>query len=180
MAKQVFAFTTALPFLTDVLQSEVKIGPAFDHRHSPEPALFDFSGIWDTGATSSAISKNVVQKCGLKPTGMTKVQTAGGLVDGYTYLVCIKLPNKVGFSSLRVTEVPLTSTDVLIGMDVIVRGDFSVTNYQGKTTFSYRHPSIEKIDFVDVINRSKAPGKITRNEPCPCGSGKKYKKCCGA
>ena len=25
------------------------------------------------------------------------------------------------------------------------------------------------------------PGpKIGRNEPCPCGSGKKYKKCCGA
>ncbi len=21
--------------------------------------------------------------------------------------------------------------------------------------------------------------KIQRNEPCPCGSGKKYKKCCG-
>jgi uncharacterized protein len=24
----------------------------------------------------------------------------------------------------------------------------------------------------------KAPAKIGRNEPCPCGSGKKYKKCC--
>ena len=24
------------------------------------------------------------------------------------------------------------------------------------------------------------PGKIGRNHPCPCGSGKKYKKCCGA
>jgi preprotein translocase subunit SecA len=23
-------------------------------------------------------------------------------------------------------------------------------------------------------------GKVGRNEPCPCGSGKKYKKCCGA
>jgi preprotein translocase subunit SecA len=22
--------------------------------------------------------------------------------------------------------------------------------------------------------------KIGRNAPCPCGSGKKYKKCCGA
>ncbi len=22
--------------------------------------------------------------------------------------------------------------------------------------------------------------KIGRNEPCPCGSGKKFKKCCGA
>lgn len=24
----------------------------------------------------------------------------------------------------------------------------------------------------------KAPAKVSRNEPCPCGSGKKYKKCC--
>jgi hypothetical protein len=26
----------------------------------------------------------------------------------------------------------------------------------------------------------RAEPKIGRNEPCPCGSGKKYKKCCGA
>jgi len=26
----------------------------------------------------------------------------------------------------------------------------------------------------------RAPEKIGRNDPCPCGSGKKYKKCCGA
>jgi uncharacterized protein len=25
-----------------------------------------------------------------------------------------------------------------------------------------------------------ATPKIGRNDPCPCGSGKKYKKCCGA
>jgi hypothetical protein len=25
-----------------------------------------------------------------------------------------------------------------------------------------------------------APAKVGRNDPCPCGSGKKYKKCCGA
>lgn len=24
------------------------------------------------------------------------------------------------------------------------------------------------------------PGKVGRNDPCPCGSGRKYKKCCGA
>ena len=24
-----------------------------------------------------------------------------------------------------------------------------------------------------------AEAKVGRNEPCPCGSGKKYKKCCG-
>jgi len=31
---------------------------------------------------------------------------------------------------------------------------------------------------VKTITR-EAP-KVGRNDPCPCGSGKKYKKCCGA
>ena len=26
----------------------------------------------------------------------------------------------------------------------------------------------------------KKSEKVGRNDPCPCGSGKKYKKCCGA
>jgi preprotein translocase subunit SecA len=26
----------------------------------------------------------------------------------------------------------------------------------------------------------RAEPKLGRNDPCPCGSGKKYKKCCGA
>ncbi len=30
-----------------------------------------------------------------------------------------------------------------------------------------------------VHRTSKASGPVMRNEPCPCGSGKKYKKCCG-
>ena len=31
-----------------------------------------------------------------------------------------------------------------------------------------------------VMNRHiSAPKKIGRNDPCPCGSGKKYKDCCG-
>ncbi|MCI7098671.1 MAG: SEC-C domain-containing protein [Lachnospiraceae bacterium] len=25
----------------------------------------------------------------------------------------------------------------------------------------------------------KTDKKVGRNDPCPCGSGKKYKKCCG-
>ncbi|MBF0251290.1 MAG: YchJ family protein [Alphaproteobacteria bacterium] len=38
--------------------------------------------------------------------------------------------------------------------------------------------------YVDgEINPRSAPvrvDKVGRNDPCPCGSGKKYKKCCGA
>jgi uncharacterized protein YecA (UPF0149 family) len=29
-----------------------------------------------------------------------------------------------------------------------------------------------------VIKIGNIMGKISRNAPCPCGSGKKYKKCC--
>ena len=38
--------------------------------------------------------------------------------------------------------------------------------------------------YVDgEVNPKEAPrqvDKVGRNDPCPCGSGKKYKKCCGA
>jgi hypothetical protein len=30
----------------------------------------------------------------------------------------------------------------------------------------------------NIPGRTKAP-KVGRNKPCPCGSGRKYKKCCG-
>lgn len=33
-------------------------------------------------------------------------------------------------------------------------------------------------DFSASRNSAQAPGKPGRNDPCPCGSGKKYKRCC--
>ena len=50
------------------------------------------------------------------------------------------------------------------------------------------HATFRKIDgewrFIDGVIESNEPyrreePKIGRNDPCPCGSGKKYKKCCG-
>lgn len=40
----------------------------------------------------------------------------------------------------------------------------------------------KKKEIIREFKKSKiyhAPVKIGRNEPCPCGSGKKYKNCCG-
>lgn len=37
-------------------------------------------------------------------------------------------------------------------------------------------------DLEILLNPQKtfiSEKKVNRNEPCPCGSGKKYKKCCG-
>lgn len=57
-------------------------------------------------------------------------------------------------------------------------GIFS-TSFQLKTGLAFLQPRLE----VDPKKRprpkvaSRRPG---RNDPCPCGSGKKYKRCCGA
>ena len=36
---------------------------------------------------------------------------------------------------------------------------------------------MSKTHKVETIRNKTA--RIGRNEPCPCGSGKKYKNCCG-
>lgn len=33
---------------------------------------------------------------------------------------------------------------------------------------------------IDLKETPRRVQKVGRNEPCPCGSGKKFKKCCGA
>ena len=40
---------------------------------------------------------------------------------------------------------------------------------------------IPLVNFLPDLNKTTVVSdkKIGRNEPCPCGSGKKYKKCCG-
>ena len=38
----------------------------------------------------------------------------------------------------------------------------------------------ESSDYEPPVPISEIPAKVGRNTPCPCGSGKKYKKCCGA
>lgn len=48
----------------------------------------------------------------------------------------------------------MQGADILIGMDVINRGDFAVTNVGGITKFSFRVPSEAHIDFVEDHNRA--------------------------
>lgn len=126
--------------------------------------MHPFAGIWDTGASASAISQKVVDTCGLSPTGMTKVQTAAGVEDAETYLVNIALPNSVGFAMLQVTKANLGDlNDVLIGMDIISQGDFSITNKDGNTVFSFRIPSAHTVDFVKEHKEAEIRARIANS-----------------
>jgi preprotein translocase subunit SecA len=46
---------------------------------------------------------------------------------------------------------------------------------------SPRRVSLSRGDIkrAGETTQKRQGSKIGRNDPCPCGSGKKYKKCCG-
>jgi len=140
------------------------------------------TALWDTGASCSLIRPEVAERLGLTAFSMTRMSTPSGKdIPTNVYAINLYLPNNVGFRDVRVLEGIPGDCDILIGMDVIGEGDFAVSNYNGKTTFSFRVPSCAEIDFTERSYQSPVThsAKPDRNAPCPCGSGKKYKKCCG-
>jgi SEC-C motif-containing protein len=62
-------------------------------------------------------------------------------------------------------------------------------NRDGVTQVHHERSEFRRVDGVWYFYDGKPVGapqvrratpKIGRNDPCPCGSGRKYKKCCGA
>lgn len=152
--------------------------------------VVECNAIWDTGATSSMISNRLIPILNPPIVGAKTAHTANGKVETNTYSISIKLPNNVIYSDLIVGSGTISGADILIGMDIISNGDFAITTSNDKTLFSFQTPSTHSIDFrKDPQNQiielkekaeqiTKKP-KVGRNDPCPCGSGLKYKKCCG-
>lgn len=174
------------------LKTDCVVLPPHRPEKTPPQQLKKIKGIkctclWDTGASSSCISKRLAEKLGLIQVGVAKTFTAAGLSQTKTYIVNIGLPNHVQIPMVPVSEAVLNEFDVLIGMDIITLGDFSITNVGGKTVFSFRVPSKETIDYVQQEKQKTksahtpyiAPKAPRRNDPCPCGSGKKFKNCHG-
>ncbi len=136
------ALTVTYNGLSLVLTCKSLVSQAFDpNAKLAHPSQSEFLAIWDTGATNTVVTEKVVNTCGLKPIGMARVNTANGQSDCPVFLINLFLPSNVGFHHLRVTQGQLTGADMLIGMDVITRGDFVVTNKDSKTVFSFRMPS---------------------------------------
>jgi len=152
-----FAFTTKYKGLRNILENKILLAEAFDPNDKTiSPRWLEFNCLWDTGATNTVISSKVASDLGLKPTGKAICHTAGGQRIVNTYLVNIRLPNRVAFVALRVTEANISEPfDALIGMDIISKGDLAITNADGATWMSYQLPSNERIDFVSAITRKK-------------------------
>lgn len=103
--------------------------------------------VWDTGATMSCISHNVVEALGLVPVKAINVSGVGGRLLTNAYIISISLPNNISFPFITVPEGILEDSDILIGMDIISKGDLVISNENGETSFSFRTPSEKRISF---------------------------------
>ena len=69
---------------------------------------------------------------------------------------------------------------------MLASGDMTVEDLRQEfLTVDLPHENVRKAFLAELdavaaeLDALKKKEKVGRNEPCPCGSGKKYKKCCG-
>ncbi len=107
--------------------------------------------LWDTGASYSCMSSGIEKQLGLEKAGSKLLGGvfSRGKVDGYITDVGLNDFGTIPRQILYATDIGSNFFDVVIGMDIIMMGDFAVTNYNMKTTLTFRIPSKEVIDFID-------------------------------
>ncbi|WP_124066795.1 SEC-C metal-binding domain-containing protein [Clostridium sp. E02] len=107
----------------------------------------------------------------------TDVQTMTGFLDGIN-------------ESLNGYENPIETMDETTVVKIEIDPEKLYYNMvEAKAEWLYELPQWDSIltqeKRKELFKKQKASGtivketKVGRNDPCPCGSGKKYKKCCG-
>ena len=124
--------------------------------HRDGQAFAEYNAIWDTGATNSAITPGLAASLGLLPTGKAQFEGAFGGKTTNTYDIEVELPNNNIIKNINVGEIePAHDSDIVIGMDIIGRGDFAIS---GGRFFSYCTPP-----FGNPTNFAKRAREVRSN-----------------
>ena len=140
--------------------------------------VIQVNAIWDTGATATVITDNIVKALGFIPTGFSNVNTANGSTIQNTYIIDVVLPTGIVVKDVTVTGATALSggCEVLIGMDIIGLGDLSITNYKGVTCMSFRIPSLHEIDYVKDLHFKLTPNILAGKQGSNLTPKKKKRK----
>jgi hypothetical protein len=101
----------------------------------------DADAIWDTGASGSCVSGKLAHKLGLRVVGQCPIIGVSGTQKTNMYSVDIRLPNEITVSNVLVSEFVDNGTfDVILGMNIITFGDFSISNFNRESLFQFSYP----------------------------------------
>ena len=145
-----------------------------------------FPDFWEKySSTEKKIYSDILDRPYEKVTG-----TFQSLVDKYEADPVIFMGFLDGINSSLCAEQDLDSfdetTEISLDIDLkklffnmlVAGADYLYTLPQWETILTEE----KRLEIVKAYKRSKTVVKEKepgRNDPCPCGSGKKYKKCCG-
>ena len=106
--------------------------------------------VWDTGAEVSGITEELAKKLELESPKSIEIAGVGVNPQWYdSYKVVLIDPDlKSELGTVEVAAVPtLGGPDFLVGMEIISKGDFAITNKDNKTILSFSTPSVRELDF---------------------------------
>lgn len=95
------------------------------------------NAMWDTGSTCTFVSDRIIRALQLEPSGMVGVSGIGGDVDTQKYMIHISLPTGNVVTYFEVLSSEYEDYDVIIGMDIINRGHFSLDSSGENTVFFF-------------------------------------------
>jgi hypothetical protein len=99
-----------------------------------------YKGVWDTGATGTSIDTRVFHELNLTPIKCITIHGVNSTETVPLVLIDIILPNRIMAGGIYASVSHIPDADMLIGMDVILLGDLSISNFDGKTVFTFAHP----------------------------------------
>lgn len=106
--------------------------------------------LWDTGSDGCMIDETVASNLGLEVTGNIMIAGIHGVKEVNEYIIDILITDKIRFNKVSAASVRGLDEgyNVFIGMDIINKGGFAVTqNQNGGTTMSFTMPCLREIDF---------------------------------
>ncbi|GHV30570.1 hypothetical protein AGMMS4952_17780 [Spirochaetia bacterium] len=124
-----------LPGDVEEIVSSVEVVSLTDPPHRGR-----YLGVWDTGAMLSIITPKIFSELGLTQTGKTFARGVLGKGEWIpTTFITIILEDKIRIEDIRVAVSEIPESDMLIGFDVIKKGDFSIKNLGKNILFTFTY-----------------------------------------
>jgi hypothetical protein len=121
-----------------------------------------YKGVWDTGATATMITPKIFNALNLAVVDTATVHGVNSLIKAPVVLVNLVLPNGIMVNGVRATVSDIQGVDMLIGMDLIKLGDFSISNFEKKTVFTFAIPPFK--NRTDLYEKAIAVSKRKKQD----------------
>jgi predicted aspartyl protease len=116
-----------------------------------------YIGVWDTGAAHTMITPKILSDLELTTVDTVTVHGVNSSAQAPIVLINLILPNGIQVNEVRAIVSKIEGVDLLIGMDLIQMGDFSISNHDGKTVFTFAIPPFQ--NRTDLYEKAIAISK---------------------